>query len=404
MNIRFRVFIIILGWCWHLLVYPLISFGQDDSFELGGYAKYLYSVTEASSGADRLEDHLLHIRLNSAWYPTESFKAVFEIRLRGFYGDSVRKNPLFKDQTTNTYDDPELDAVLWDEKEGFGYGQVDRLYLDYSIASLQLTLGRQRIAWGTSLVWNVIDVFNTMSILDFDYEERAGVDAFRVQYYTGPSSKVELAVKPSEDEYKKTWAGLGSIHLGTYDLFLIAAEKNQRQLMGGAWTGYVGDAGFRGEFKRSEAPNQGKPSANPVAPGYGESLYESDEEVDCLVLAVDYTFANSFYTHTELLYNSNGKTKYAGAFALQAAEADMLSPARLSFFQEFAYDLTPLLRVSVFGIKNADDGSWLASPTLTWSAITNLDLTLTAFISSDDPLTEWGNQGNSVIGRIKFSF
>jgi len=243
-----------------------------------------------------------------------------------------------------------------------------------------------------------------MSILDFDYEEKAGVDAIRLQYYLGPISKAELAVRPGADDYDRTWAGLWSVQFGGYDLFVIAAEKNRRRQFGGAWSGAVGDAGFRGEFKRSAAPRQGLPTSHPTAPVFGSSLYDSSKEVDSLVLSLDYTFASSFYTHTECLYQSNGKSEYAAAFALQATDADMPSPARWSLFQEFAYDLTPLWRISIFVIRNMDDSSQITSPTLNWSAATNLDLTVTAFISSGNSLSEWGNTPDSMIARVKYAF
>ena len=36
-----------------------------------------------------------------------------------------------------------------------------------------------------NLVWNPNDLFNAFSFVDFDYEERPGSDALRIQKYTG---------------------------------------------------------------------------------------------------------------------------------------------------------------------------------------------------------------------------
>jgi len=49
---------------------------------------------------------------------------------------------------------------------------ADRFWLDYHQQGLDLRLGRQRINWGQTFVWNANDVFNSYSFFDFDYEER----------------------------------------------------------------------------------------------------------------------------------------------------------------------------------------------------------------------------------------
>jgi len=82
----------------------------------------------------------------------------------------------------------------------------------------------------------------------------------------------------------------------------------------------------------------------------------------------------------------------------------MLSAARWSIYQEFAYDVTPLIRGSLFGIFNPDDGSYVIVPSATYSLITNFDLLLIAQLFEGDPLTEFGEFGTSFYFRMKFSF
>ena len=121
-------------------------------------------------------------------------------------------------------------------------------------------------------------------------------------------------------------------------------------------------------------------------------------------LSADYTFSNSLYLHTEALFNSNGKTRNAGLFYQQALQAGLLSPARWSVFQEVSYDISPLVRGSMFGIYNPTDRSAVLVPQLTWSVQSNLDFTAIAFFATGNYLTEWGDYGTSVFGRVKFSF
>mgnify|MGYP001258047546 CR=1 FL=1 len=154
----------------------------------------------------------------------------------------------------------------------------------------------------------------------------------------------------------------------------------------------------------SDPPNKGEATDHQVSPLLGRSLYADNAWVASVVLSFDDTFPNTFYIHTETMYNSNGKSKHAGAFSLQAMDANMLSPARWSIFQEFAYDLTPLLRASIFGIFNPDDRSALVMPSFTLSVATNLDLLLTGYQTFGDPSSEWGDQGNALFARLKYAF
>ncbi|HEX9253556.1 MAG TPA: hypothetical protein VF870_15025, partial [Ignavibacteriaceae bacterium] len=113
---------------------------------------------------------------------------------------------------------------------------------------------------------------------------------------------------------------------------------------------------------------------------------------------------NSFYIHTELLFNSNGKTENVGLFADEAYQLGMLSAAKWSLYQEFSYDITPLLRGSIFSIINPDDKSFVLVPSISYSIITNLDIYLIALLFNGDTLTEYGDYGHYFYARLKWSF
>ncbi len=143
------------------------SFAQLSPYEINGYVKYLFSSSKLPNASERYDDHLIHARLNTRWYPTDNLKAVMEMRLRAYYGETVEHTPNYIDQIKGKYDFLNLDAVLWNKKSTVGYGEIDRLYMDWNYNKLELTLGRQRIAWGTSWTWNPTDIFNPLSVLGF---------------------------------------------------------------------------------------------------------------------------------------------------------------------------------------------------------------------------------------------
>jgi hypothetical protein len=387
MKIRFSI---IFSLCFFSL-----SFAQLAPFEINGYAKYLFSSVKYPDAAERYDDHLLHARLNTRWYPVDNLRAVMELRLRGYYGESPENIPHFIDLIKSSYDYLNLDAVLWEKRKTTGYGEVDRLYLDWNYNSFQLTLGRQRIAWGTSWAWNPTDVFNPLSVLDFDYEERPAVDAVRALYYTGPVSRVELAFKPAKEKKDVIAAGLLSINYNNYDFNFIGGIKYDRLFAGAGWVGDISGAGFRGEILISEGATMTLPFS---------TTFGSDDVIYSFVLSGDYTFPNSFYIHTEVLHNNVGVEQLTAQFQQPAMELGLLTSARWSVYQEFAYDVHPLVRASAFGIFNPDDKSFAIIPSVSYSVITNLDLLLLVMFFEGKPLTEFGSYGSTIFIRTKFSF
>lgn len=384
-----------------LLILLLISlsdltFAQLSSYEINGYGKYLFSSAKFPSVDDRYDDHLIHARLNTRWYPLDNLRAVMELRFRGYYGETVENTPHFVEQIKGSYDFTDLDAVLWEENKTAGYAEIDRLYFDYNYDQLQLTLGRQRIAWGTSWVWNPIDIFNPLSVLDFDYEERPAVDAVRGQYYTGPVSKVELALKPADKKENRIAAGLLSINFSGYDFNFIGGIKYDRIFGGTGWVGNISGAGFRGEILISESKKVNIPFLN--------AAFGSDNLVYSFVISGDYTFPNSFYIHTEILHNSTGVEDSTALFQAAALESGLLTAARWSVYQEFAYDFHPLVRGTIFSLINPDDKSFVIVPSVSYSVITNLDFLLLYMFFEGKSLTEFGDYGSTIFLRFKYSF
>lgn len=385
-----------------LLIFTELSFAQLSSFDYNGYTKYLFSSVKYPALDERFNDHLLHSRLNTKWYPAQSLTTALELRTRIFYGESVEKIPNYSDLIRSKQGLVNLDVLLWSEKKSIGYAEIDRLWIDYVKDDWQFTIGRQRIAWGTSWAWNPIDLFNPKDVLDFDYEELPGSDAVRIQYYTGPVTKVELAVSPGKRNEDLIAAGLISFNRWNYDFNLIAGYKKENWILGGGWVGDIMDAGFRGEILISQAPKQ----------KYDSHLYQlndieslsTDKTYVSFVISGDYTFPNTFYTHTEILFNSIGTKKLASLYRNEVIELDLLTPARLSIFQEFAYQFTPLLRCGVLGIFNPDDKSYVIIPSANYSVITNLDLYLTGMFFRGEFLTEFGDYGSTIFLRLKYSF
>lgn len=118
--------------------------------------------------------------------------------------------------------------------------------------------------------------------------------------------------------------------------------------------------------------------------------------------------ANSSYSECRMTITKPtwSRTVELKAWALEPEYTLMYvtAPARWSLFQEFAYDLTPLIRTSLFGIYNPDDKSVIVLPSVTYSAATNLDLMSLGLINDGRHLTEFGDYYNAVVLRGNWSF
>ena len=376
-----------------LLLNPFFLNAQSESYQLGGYAKYLYSNTD-NPVFGRVNDHIIHSRINSKYFFSEAITAAAELRNRIFLGGSVEKTPDFLSTIKSGHDFGNADIVWWNTHSSVAHSELDRFYVDATYEKFQLTLGRQRVAWGTALVWNPTDLFNPLSILDFDYEERPGVDAIHAQYFTSEVTKVEIAVKPGKTTSRGVIAGKILLNSWDYDFHILGGAQGKNPFFGFEWAGDIAGAGFRGEVATKNISEETKKLSPTLNASWSTSA----------VLSADYTFTDNTYLHTEILYNDEGVTENAPAFLPVSLSLGLLSPARWSLFQELSFDVHPLVRVSGFVIYNPNDQSSAFVPSATWSALENFDVSFFGVIFSGDALTEYGGYGKSLFLRGKYSF
>ncbi|RMH69605.1 MAG: hypothetical protein D6675_12145 [Gemmatimonadetes bacterium] len=363
--------------------------GWTLDYTYNGYLKILPRVAYDRDWKEPTFDALVHNRLNFKWYANLNWTAAVEIRNRAFGGNSVKENPFLAEMLEKDTGYVDLSTVWLEQDNLLIHTMVDRLWCDYYRDNLQVRIGRQRVNWGINLVWNPHDLFNTYSYADFDYEERPGTDGVRVQYYTGIASKIETAIRLAEAERDQVYAGLVQLNRWNYDFQIIGGQYLQKQWVAGfGWAGDIRGGGFRGEF--SYFIPQEKAEGAPYLVG---------------ALSADYTFSNSLYVHLEALYNERGTTKKAGgALRLDPLPANQLSRARHSLFGEMRYQFSPLVTGTMAMMMNPHDKSFLASPALAWSAWENWDVLLISQFYRGEPGTEFGDTGNFVYARLKWSF
>lgn len=378
-----------------ILFFPFILNAQLQKVYLNGYVKDLFMYYKPETqipgiDADHLSSNIIHNRLNFRYYANNELTFAIEARTRVFFGQLIRELPLYKETIDIDRGYFDLSKTIASGEGWFLHSIIDRAWMNYTKGNWGITVGRQRINWGVNLVWNPNDIFNSFSYFDFDYEERPGTDAVKIQYYTSVTSSAELVYKIGRNNDETAIAGMYRFSKFNYDFQFLGGWVGKDFVFGGGWAGDIKGGGFRGEaswFVPREKNN-----------GSTEAFVAS--------ISGDYTLMNSLYLHTGILFNSHGKTGKAGGreiFDLNLS-AKMLSLAKYNVFWQTSFPFTPLFSGGLSGMINPSDGSSYIGPSITYSLGNNMELMLNSQLFFGDEETEYGEYGKFIFGRIKWAF
>ena len=336
----------------------------------------------------------LHNRLNLDWQAAKNFRFELGVRNRLMAGKMIGDIPgyasIFKEDNGLV----KLSWNLAEKKDWFLNTSIDRFYMDYTWKKFQIRAGRQRINWGINLVWNPNDLFNAFSYIDFDYEERPGSDAVLLTWYNSGTSSLDMAFK-KDGRGNTTAAARYLFNILDYDVQFIGGKNDNDFVLGGGWSGGIGDVSFRGEGSFF-TPLAGK-----------EKISETSVSA---TVSADYTFKSSLFVHTAFLYNSLGTTQTGSGISLlnpnNNLSAKNLSIGKYEIFGQVSYPINPILNVNFAGMLNPSDGSCYLGPASTISLQNNLELMLTAQLMLGKAGSEYGYMGNTYacFGRLRWSF
>ncbi|MDX2362591.1 MAG: hypothetical protein QNK23_17415 [Crocinitomicaceae bacterium] len=391
-----------------LILLTLLSvptFGQDESetfeeeptekkwkekIDFGGYVKYMTTVQFLD--VDNIYvDNLLHNRLNFKWMPNKHWTFSIEMRNRVFYGETQKLNPNFNSLIGT---DPGVIDMSWNLLESNSMlinSTIDRANIEFNKGKWNVRLGRQRINWGMNLAWNPNDLFNAYNFIDFDYQERPGSDALRIQYFNKPMSQIELAYKPGKDLDHSIIAGMYRFNKKGYDFQFIAANYNSDVTAGFGWAGNIVNVGFKGEIS------------------YFHPKYRFSDTTGALVSSIsfDYTFKKGLYINVAGLYNSAGPQKSSLA-QLQSMNSTLsaknLLPTQFAAFVQLAGSFNPIFGggISVMYLPSINGVFFI--PTLSYSIRENWDIDLVGQVLFAESNNNFINLSNSIFLRLRWSF
>jgi len=384
-NIYVTIFFILLS----------TSIYAQDNWMIKGYVKGMTAMQSVEDGNMAIEN-TLHNRFDMNWYINDNFTFTAGLRNRIIAGNNVSLIPNYSDFVARDFGYFDMTWVWAENNSWIGISQLDRLMIDYNKGNFQITLGRQRINWGQTFVWNPNDLFNTYSYFDFDYEEKPGSDALRMQYYIGESSKIELSTALNSDN-KVTSVLLYRFNTRGYDIqFLGGVFTETDYVLGGGWSGSIAGGGFSGEFT------------------YFIPMESDSENENSLTATIhyDYTFSNSLNLQFEALYNGFGADNFSsglGDILFLDLSPKNLFPTKVALFGSGGYDLSPLIRVMLAGMYGPEGNFMYVGPTLMYSMSNTLELAAIGQYFSMDEIEDsvgntLANSGSALFIRLKWSF
>ena len=379
-----------------MFLFVILASAQDkdnwfkENTQFSGYVKFLNTSTFKNFNSIA-NDNLLHNRLNFKMYVSENLTTSIELRNRLFWGNSVQNIPNYADLIDENQN-IDLSVNIIDKPALLLHSKIDRLNIDYRVGKWQFTIGRQRINWGKNLVWNPNDLFNTYSFIDFDYEERPGADALRVQHFLSGDSSLEAVINYIKDGADNTLAFKYNFHKYNYDFQVLLAKYLEDYTIGIGWEGAIKTVGIKGEFSYFIPQDKGNT--------YDDVLVGS--------VSLDYYFKNGISMNSSVLFNGGGirnsNSFDASQFNSLELNAKNLMPNRWSYFFQISKSLTPAINASMSTIYAYELKGLFLMPQFGYSISQNWDLDMIAQVFYGKEDDNFSNVQNSIFLRFRWSF
>jgi hypothetical protein len=355
---------------------------------LDGYVTVMESAMFDKLSDFIFYDNLLHNRLNLKLFINKNITFAAELRNRLFTGDFARIKNYYSDMIGTDQGWIDMSWDVMNKSSFYLNTTIDRLWLDFNYDKFQATIGRQRINWGQTFVWNPNDIFNAYSFFDVDYVERPGSDAIRLQYYPSSSSTIEAAAKIDNDN-NITVAGMYRFNRWGYDIQFLAGYSNSSDIVAGAgWSGSIGSVSFRGEgswFHPFEA-------------------FKDTSGTTIITAGLDKVFEDNSIAQLQLMYCNNPlkMNNFTSIYTGNLSAKD-LAFSKFTAFGQFTWAATPLLNIGISGMWFPDLKGYFTGPTLDYSLAENVDFSL-IWQHFDGRINDRKERINLVFLKVKWSF
>jgi hypothetical protein len=343
-----------------------------------------------------INNGLLHNRLNFKYFPDDKWTFTVEVRNRAIAGNFSTLSPDYYSKLTT--DNGWLN-LSWNITQGNNYllnSSVERLNIAYSANNWSFVIGRQRINWSQTLMFNPNDIFNGYSFFDFDYPEKAGSDAARISYYPSAVSVVEVAAKINRSG-QPTVAALYRFNLKGCDIQAIGGLVNRYDaVVGVGFSGEAGGVNLRGEASFFHSIQTNTPATQTDA---------LPKNTLVASLGADYIFKNSLSLSGTILYNQQpggGSGNFMSLYNVPLTPK-LLSITDWTACAQATYPITPLFTGGLAVVSFINLPAFYFGPSTDYSISENLTFSAMIQIFTGASKTE---TSNLLLGylRLKYNF
>ena len=369
---------------------------KQKKYSLNGYISQMNQTIIDSIDGNWINDGFINNRLKFNYFGIKNVTFNFQMRNRLIYGETVKYTPNYADYFENDRGFLDLAFNLADGNTYVLNSNIDRAFLQFDFGKFQATIGRQRINWGMTFVWNPNDLFNNYSFFDFDYAEKPGADAVDLKYFVNYSSNIEFAAKLNSDTVLTT-AMIYRFNLFNYDFQVLGGMLDEQDIVAGfAWSGNISQLTFRGEASYLHPKDNFKDTSGVFIASVG----------------FDYMFSNSFMITGEFLYNqAAGNMNVANIFQIQDAPMSVknLSFAKYNAVLQLSYPISPIINTSMAVMWMSKDNWMFFSPNVSLAISQNVDFGIIAQVFTGkmmNPISLQKEQKLFTLAflRLKYSF
>ena len=336
--------------------------GPAWKFHFNGYYESLFSASRSIFTNDSYGDSLNRLRLSMDGIRGSSIFFHVDLDNEAHFGNLIGLPDfeLVRQRQASAYLD--LLHVNVDEPHAYWDTSIYRAFVVLRSGRATLTVGRQRIAWGTARFWSPADVFNPISPLQIEADERQGVDAAQLELSLPKNLTWTLVYSPQDGFNRSAVATRLGTTWHNYDIAGFVGRFGQDWMAGGDFAGQWGGAGLRGEATYTWRANPAEHNALRFAAGS------------------DYAFTPKFYLVGEYFYNQGQPSGLAPGQAFDPAVLLRLTREIFTLHRHFlsaggSYELTPLLHVESYTVLDMEGRSVFYMPLVRYSLTANTDLT-----------------------------
>jgi len=367
----------------------IMQISAQEKASLNGYVSGLYTPIYLIGEDMFVNNGLIHNRLNFKYTPTDKWSFVAEVRNRAIFGDFSSLSPDYFSRLTA---DNGWMNLSWNITQGNSYllnSSVERLNIAYNDKKWSFVVGRQRINWSQTLMFNPNDIFNGYSFFDFDYPEKAGSDAVSLSYFPSPVSVVQVAAKLNRWG-QLTAAALYRFNVTGWDIQALGGVVNEYdRVIGAGFSGEAGGVNLRGEASFFHSVQTEALLKNTLVASFG----------------ADYIFKNSLSLSGTVLYNQQPAGNSGNFLSLYNTP---LSPKQLSITDwtacvQASYPITPLLTGGLAAVSFVDLPAFYLGPSVDYSLSNNLTLSAMVQLFTGGSKTTSYNLGLGYL-RLKYNF